>query len=340
MYRIGYALDLKELDPHFVGITLEDWRYSREIRVEFTFDRPSLDRLTEVKPEDFRRAFNSRIPVFVETDGACAGNCEKKSEQNDSCDHVWRSESEPRASWMGPVITQNKRFTMLWQHFNHATNNTMELKAATEALRYVPEGMAVWITTDLQYVRNRGLEWMPMWKRKGWKNSKKQGVANAILWRRLDTEIGRHARVEFDWANAHSGTLLNECADQLAARGVNGRTYFPSQKVEVPPDEAESQEEFIITDEDANQCKIWDNPDQIISGTVQVKSVGLAHMEEQEMKEETFKKFPHDFLRNSRDSPKASKSEDKNDSSLSPELDENSAVQVVSGNGFQMDQEQ
>jgi hypothetical protein len=43
------------------------------------FERPNLDKLTEVNSEVFRKAYCAKIPVFVETDGACAGNCEKKS---------------------------------------------------------------------------------------------------------------------------------------------------------------------------------------------------------------------------------------------------------------------
>jgi ribonuclease HI len=46
------------------------------------------------------------------------------------------------AGW-GAIIRQSGRFTMIWQHFDHATNNTMELRAATQALRHAPEGMAV-----------------------------------------------------------------------------------------------------------------------------------------------------------------------------------------------------
>jgi ribonuclease HI len=79
------------------------------------------------------------------------------------------------------IIRQSGYFTMLWQHFDHETSIRMELRAATEALRYAPEGMTVWATPDSQYVRKRVVEWMPKWKRNGWENSKKQGVANAIL---------------------------------------------------------------------------------------------------------------------------------------------------------------
>jgi ribonuclease HI len=126
---------------------------------------------------------------------------------------------------------------MLRQHFDHATNSTMELRAATEALRYVRAGMVVWVTTDSQYVRKGVLKSMSKWKWNGWKNSKKQGVENAVLLRELDAAIGRHARVEFDWAKAHSGILLNECADELATRGVQGRTYFPAAMIEAQPEE-------------------------------------------------------------------------------------------------------
>jgi ribonuclease HI len=37
------------------------------------------------------------------------------------------------AGW-GVIIRQNKAFTMIWKHFQKATNNTMELRAVTEAL--------------------------------------------------------------------------------------------------------------------------------------------------------------------------------------------------------------
>jgi ribonuclease HI len=62
---------------------------------------------------------------------------------------------------------------MMWKHFPHAMNNTMQLREATEALKYHPEGMVVWVTTDSQYVRKGALKWMPKQKRNGWKNPKK-----------------------------------------------------------------------------------------------------------------------------------------------------------------------
>jgi ribonuclease HI len=84
------------------------------------------------------------------------------------------------------------------------------------------------------------LEWIHKWKRNGWKNSKKQRVANAALWRELDSAISLHARVEFTWVKAHSGILLNEWAGQLATRAIGGSSY--STEVPIQTDDVESSE--------------------------------------------------------------------------------------------------
>jgi ribonuclease HI len=66
--------------------------------------------------------------------------------------------------------------------------------------------MVVWVSSDSQYVRKGILEWIRKWKRNGWRNSKKQGVANATLWRELDAEIARHRHVAFTWVKGHKET--------------------------------------------------------------------------------------------------------------------------------------
>jgi ribonuclease HI len=47
----------------------------------------------------------------------------------------------PGSAGWGAVITQSGRFTTIWHHFDHASNTTMELRAAAEALRFIPAGM-------------------------------------------------------------------------------------------------------------------------------------------------------------------------------------------------------
>jgi ribonuclease HI len=64
----------------------------------------------------------------------------------------------------------------------------MELRAVTEALCFLSTGMIV----------HQGItQWIHRWKRNGWKNSKKGGVANATLWHELDSAVARQTRVDF-----------------------------------------------------------------------------------------------------------------------------------------------
>jgi ribonuclease HI len=93
--------------------------------------------------------------------------------------------------------------------------------------------MVVRLSTDSQYAQKGIDEWMPKWKRNGWKNSKKAGVANKSLWIALDAAIAIHERVEFSWVKAHSGLVHNEVADTLATRGFKGSTYCPTDRFDV-----------------------------------------------------------------------------------------------------------
>jgi hypothetical protein len=83
---------------------------------------------------------------------------------------------------------------------------------------------------------------MLQWKTNGWRNSKKDGVANKSLWLTLDETIGLHRRVEFSWVKAHSGLLHNESADTLAARGVKGGSYCPTNRFDVLPPDTEPED--------------------------------------------------------------------------------------------------
>ena len=58
-------------------------------------------------------------------------------------------------------------------------------------------------------------EWMKGWQRSGFKNSKKQDVANADLWRDLLDAAKGHA-ITWQWVRGHSGNELNERVDEIA----------------------------------------------------------------------------------------------------------------------------
>ena len=66
-------------------------------------------------------------------------------------------------------------------------------------------------------------KWWVKWERNGWKNSKKEPVANADLWRPLIEQVQR-GDVSFRWVKGHSGDSMNDLVDRLAVAAVPGRS--------------------------------------------------------------------------------------------------------------------
>ncbi|NIR60888.1 MAG: ribonuclease HI, partial [Gammaproteobacteria bacterium] len=60
------------------------------------------------------------------------------------------------------------------------------------------------LVTDSQYVMKGMTEWMPAWKRRGWRTADKKPVKNVDLWQRLDAALAAHD-VEWEWVRGHSG---------------------------------------------------------------------------------------------------------------------------------------
>jgi ribonuclease HI len=106
------------------------------------------------------------------------------------------------------------------------TNQRMEIYAVLDALRthlHTNSGAAgppIEIVSDSTYVvhcfRDR---WWVKWERNGWKNSKREPVANVDLWQPL-IEVVKSADVSFRWVKGHSGDPMNDLVDQLAVAAV------------------------------------------------------------------------------------------------------------------------
>ena len=103
----------------------------------------------------------------------------------------------------------------------NTTNQRMELTAAAEALERVVDKYAVpfdqvKVYTDSAYLYNCYTQkWYNSWQANGWKNSKKQPVANRDLWERL-IPFFEKAEVEFMKVKGHAGVEYNEVVDTLA----------------------------------------------------------------------------------------------------------------------------
>ena len=98
------------------------------------------------------------------------------------------------------------------------TNNRMELMAVIRGLEKLKRPTSVLLYADSQYVGKGLTEWMPKWKRNGWKRGTGRDakpVMNVEMWQRLDALLEMH-RVTFEHVLGHSGHAENERCDELA----------------------------------------------------------------------------------------------------------------------------
>ena len=106
---------------------------------------------------------------------------------------------------------------------DRTTNQRMELLAVLEALRALGVGSEagpVKVVSDSTYVVNCFRDgWWVKWQRNGWKNSKKEPVANVDIWQPL-VDLVQSGEVTFQWVKGHSGDPMNDLVDELAVAAV------------------------------------------------------------------------------------------------------------------------
>jgi ribonuclease HI len=137
--------------------------------------------------------------VRIHTDGACKGN-------------------PGRGGW-GALLQFGDHERELFGGEAHTTNNRMELTAVIRALEALKRPCRVDVYTDSEYVKNGITEWLPAWKRRGWKTADRKPVKNIDLWQALDALAAQH-EVRWHWVRGHAGHDGNERADALANRGA------------------------------------------------------------------------------------------------------------------------
>ncbi len=138
--------------------------------------------------------------VEIYTDGACRGN--------------------PGPGGWGALLVAGPHRKEMHGGERDTTNNRMELTAAIEALNALKRPSKIVLHTDSKYVMQGITEWMPNWKKRGWKTANKKPVKNQDLWMALDAALARHD-VKWKWVKGHSGHDGNERADELANLGID-----------------------------------------------------------------------------------------------------------------------
>ncbi len=138
--------------------------------------------------------------VVIYTDGACRGN--------------------PGPGGWGAILQYGDKTRELCGGEPNTTNNRMELTAAIRALAALSRACDVVLITDSKYVRHGIEDWLPQWKRRGWRTAARKPVKNVDLWQELDAMVQDH-HVEWRWVRGHTGNEGNERADDLANRGLD-----------------------------------------------------------------------------------------------------------------------
>jgi ribonuclease HI len=146
--------------------------------------------------------------ALIWTDGACSGN-------------------PGPGGWAAIVVPADGGSPVELSGGEHTTtNNRMELTAALEGLRSLPDGADVTVVTDSQLLLNSMTVWLPGWKQKGWKTAAGKPVKNQDLLIALEAEVARLGSVRWHWVRGHetgaehAHKALNDRADQLAVEAA------------------------------------------------------------------------------------------------------------------------
>ena len=94
----------------------------------------------------------------------------------------------------------------------------MELQAVIEGLKLLTRRSHVQVVTDSTYVAKGCMEWLPGWKRNGWKRRDGRQlvpISNIYRWQALDQLLAQHT-VSFTLVRGHAGNPENERCDKLA----------------------------------------------------------------------------------------------------------------------------
>lgn len=138
--------------------------------------------------------------VDLYTDGACSYN--------------------PGPGGWGCILIYGENQKELSGGINSTTNNRMEIFAVVQGLRALKTSCEVSIYSDSAYVVNAiNQGWLSNWQKNGWKNSGKDPVKNADLWRLLLIEIKKHD-CTFIKVKGHSDNEFNNRCDKLATSEI------------------------------------------------------------------------------------------------------------------------
>ena len=141
---------------------------------------------------------NTMPQVTIYTDGACDPN--------------------PGPGGWAALLRSGEHVKEISGNASNTTNNRMELTAAIQALRSLRQPCQIDLYTDSEYLKRGITEWLPGWRRRGWR--RKDGeLANADLWQDLDQTMQPH-EIRWHWVRGHASDRDNQRVDRLARMAI------------------------------------------------------------------------------------------------------------------------
>lgn len=108
----------------------------------------------------------------------------------------------------------------------NTTNNRMEMTAIIQGLKNLIGSLEVSyggskkhdciVKTDSRYVCDNFEDYLPEWKKNGWRKSKGGAVLNKDLWKRIDELTPEFKSFRFQWVKGHARDKWNNLVDQIA----------------------------------------------------------------------------------------------------------------------------
>jgi ribonuclease HI len=125
------------------------------------------------------------------------------------------SRGNPGPGGFGAIIIGEENVKEIGGREEKTTNNRMEMMAAIEALKNLPENSDVEINSDSEYLINGITKWVINWQKNNWRTKDRREVLNKDLWEKLLAEI-ENKEVEWQKVLGHSGHELNDRCDEIA----------------------------------------------------------------------------------------------------------------------------
>jgi ribonuclease HI len=132
------------------------------------------------------------------------------------------SRGNPGPGGYGAIVFDGENVKEMGGREERTTNNRMEMMAAIEALKNIPENFEIEIHTDSTYLIGGITIWIKNWQKNNWRTKDKREVLNKDLWQKLQAETEKR-NIEWKKVLGHSGHEFNDRCDEIATNFADGK---------------------------------------------------------------------------------------------------------------------